>query len=118
MKNEIATEKKFQEVSLESVESTLWALDEDSQVDDEIMEGRPLDIGEITAQALGLSIDPFATHPNHKRGVFDMKEVTERDFAKAAASASQGAHRFAPKSKEEDEVLDVATMQAFFDSDD
>ncbi|CAN0511528.1 unnamed protein product, partial [Scytosiphon promiscuus] len=31
------------------------------------MEGDPLDLGEVSAQALALCIDPYATHPSVPR---------------------------------------------------
>lgn len=76
------------------MDSTLWALEKDTETDDEIMEGDPLDLGEVAAQMLALCIDPYAKHP---------------DFA---------AGRFGMPAEGEDEVLDVETMRAFFNADD
>lgn len=83
------------------MDSTLWALENDTETDEDIMEGDPLDLGEIAAQALALCFDPFATHPDRERGsfnVFDGYTGGEEDEA--------------------DVVMDVAAMRAFFDSDD
>lgn len=121
-------------MSLDSVDSTLWALDTDSEADDEIMEGDPLDIGEVAAQTLALCINPFATHPDYERGGFDFRKISVTDFdleetiarrADAIAisvenSRGRGGERgmFAPESEEDDVVMDNAAMRAFFDDDD
>lgn len=116
------------------MDSTLWALDKDSEADDEIMEGDPLDIGEVAAQTLALCINPFATHPDYERGGFDFNKISAAgfDFEEAVAaradatsaaaaeggSGSGGRGTFAPTSEEEDVVIDNAAMRAFFDDDD
>lgn len=101
----------MQEVSLESVESTLWALEKDTETDDEIMEGDPLDLGEVAAQTLALCIDPFAKHPDF---------VSSDGLGGAVANANQpyAAGRFGMPAEGEDEVLDVEAMRAFFDAED
>lgn len=91
----------MQEISLDSVDSTLWALENDTETDEEIMEGDPLDLGEIAAQALALCLDPFAIHPDRERGSFNV-------FDGYTAEENDGGG----------EVMDVEAMQAFFASDD
>ncbi|CAM9694778.1 unnamed protein product [Scytosiphon promiscuus] len=100
-----------QEVSLDSVESTLWALEKDTETDDEIMEGDPLDLGEVAAQTLALCIDPFAKHP-------DFVSTDGGGGAVANANQPYAAGRFGMPAEGEDEVLDVEAMRAFFDADD
>ncbi|CAM9485474.1 unnamed protein product [Hapterophycus canaliculatus] len=100
-----------QEVSLDSVDSTLWALEKDTETDDDIMEGDPLDLGEIAAQTLALCIDPFAKHPDFVSGDGDGSAV-------ANANQPYAAGRFGMPAEGEDEVLDVEAMRAFFDADD
>lgn len=106
---------RHQEVSLDSVESTLWALEKDTETDDEIMEGDPLDLGEVAAQMLALCIDPFAKHPDfvspHDAGDGD----PGRD---GAGTGGFAAGRFGRPAEGEDVVLDVETMRAFFEADD
>lgn len=92
------------------MESTLWALEKDTETDDEIMEGDPLDLGEVAAQMLALCIDPYAKHP---------------DFASQPDGAVGGEGttgyvpgRFGMPAEGEDVVLDVEAMRAFFDADD
>lgn len=96
-------------MSLDNVESTLWALEEDTETDEEIMEGDPLDLGEVAAQVLALCIDPYATHPSVPR------EGGDGGDAGGIYKAYSG---FGPPPAEEDEVIDVDTMRAFFDADD
>ena len=100
-----------QEVSLDSVDSTLWALEKDTETDDEIMEGDPLDLGEVAAQMLALCIDPYAKHP-------DFVSPSDASDGGGAAAGGFAAGRFGMPAEGEDEVLDVETMRAFFDADD
>jgi len=99
------------------VESTLWALEKDTDTDDEIMEGDPLDLGEVAAQMLALCIDPYAKHP----------DLVSRLDAEIDGGGSAGdwagnegfaAGRFGMPAEGEDVVLDVETMRAFFDAED
>lgn len=104
-----------QEVSLDSVDSTLWALEKDTETDDEIMEGDPLDLGEVAAQMLALCVDPYAKHPDF------VSPTDAGDGGGAGAGAGTGgfaAGRFGMPAEGEDEVLDVEAMRAFFDADD
>lgn len=105
--------RAVQEVSLDSVESTLWALEKDTETDDEIMEGDPLDLGEVTAQYLALCIDPFAKHPDFV-SVFG----AGGGGGDGVGKGGQNPGRFGMPADGEDEVLDVETMRAFFDADD
>lgn len=93
-------------MSLDSVESTLWSLDKNSEVDDEIMEGQPLDVGEIAAQEVGLLIDPFATHPGVDAGREKEVVISLSDFDNLAEDSNPGPG---------DEVEDVDAMRKFFD---
>lgn len=108
-----ARARAVQEVSLDSVESTLWALEKDTETDDEIMEGDPLDLGEVTAQYLALCIDPFAKHPDFV-SVFGAGDGGGDGVGKGV----QNPGRFGMPADGEDEVLDVEAMRAFFDADD
>ncbi|CAM9643189.1 unnamed protein product [Ectocarpus sp. 4 AP-2014] len=99
----------IQEVSLDSVQSTLWALEEDTETDDEIMEGDPLDLGEVAAQGLALCIDPYAKHPDF---------VPSSDAGGGNGEGATVPGRFGMPAEGEDVVLDVDTMKAFFDADD
>ncbi|CAM9318178.1 unnamed protein product, partial [Choristocarpus tenellus] len=58
-------ETDMQVVSFDDLSSTLWAMEEGGEADDEIQEGDPLDVGEVVAQELALKIDPYAIHPDH-----------------------------------------------------
>ncbi|CAM9727839.1 unnamed protein product [Ectocarpus fasciculatus] len=99
----------IQEVSLDSVQSTLWALEENTETDDEIMEGDPLDLGEVAAQCLALCIDPYAKHP-------DFVPSSDAGSGNSEGAAIPG--RFGMPAEGEDVVLDVDAMKAFFDADD
>lgn len=107
--NTHARARAVQEVSLDSVESTLWALDRDTDTDDEIMEGDPLDLGEVAAQCLALCIDPFAKHP-------EFVSVFGAGDGEGIEGPTPG--RFGMPADGEDVVLDVEKMRAFFDADD
>lgn len=98
-----------QEVSLDSVQSTLWALEENTETDDEIMEGDPLDLGEVAAQCLALCIDPYAKHP-------DFVPSSDAGSGNSEGAAIPG--RFGMPAEGEDVVLDVDAMKAFFDAND
>lgn len=98
-------------MSLDNVDSTLWALESDTDTDDEIMEGDPLDLGEVAAQAMALCIDPFARDPNRPQG--DEEDDNERGV-RAFNVLNEG---FAVPQGSGD-VMDVETMRAFFDADD
>lgn len=111
------TQTRTQEVSLDSVESTLWALEKDTETDDEIMEGDPLDLGEVAAQMLALCIDPYAKHPDFVSPSSDAG-VGGNGGRAGETAAGFDAGRFGMPAKGEDEVLDVETMRAFFDADD
>lgn len=102
-----------QEMSLDSVDSTLWALEKDTETDDEIMEGDPLDLGEVAAQMLALCIDPYAKHP-------DFVSPSDAGDGEGAGAGTGGfaAGRFGMPAEGEDVVLDVETMRAFFEADD
>ena len=96
------------------MDSTLWALEKDTETDDEIMEGDPLDLGEVAAQMLALCIDPYAKHPDF---------VSPSDAGGVGAGTGTGtagfvAGQFGMPAEGEDEVLDVETMRAFFNADD
>ena len=78
------------------------------------MEGDPLDLGEIAAQAVALCIDPFAKRPGTtaeahlgvgERALIEMLQNT---------AGSAGLER---SGEEEEEVIDVAAMNAFFGTD-
>ncbi|CAN0234838.1 unnamed protein product, partial [Discosporangium mesarthrocarpum] len=81
-------------VSLDDVGSALWALEkEEPQPDDEVRDGDPLDVGEAVAQALALSIDPFATHPEHvrsERGICLDPEAMQSFFSGTAGGVEEG----------------------------
>lgn len=89
------------------MESTLWALDTDTDAEDEIMEGDPLDLGEIAAQAVALCIDPFAKRPS------ESATRTGEYWSSPGTTGSTGRQE-----EEEGEVIDVAAMKAFFEADD
>lgn len=91
------------------MQSTLWALEEDTETDDEIMEGDPLDLGEVAAQGLALCIDPYAKHP-------DFVPISDAGSGNGEGATLPG--RFGMPAEGEDVVLDVDTMKAFFDADD
>lgn len=93
------------------MDSTLWALEKDTETDDEIMEGDPLDLGEVAAQMLALCIDPYAKHP-------DFVSPSDASDGGGAGAGGFAAGRFGMPAEGEDEVLDVETMRAFFDADD
>lgn len=109
------TRTHTQEVSLDSVDSTLWALEKDTETDDEIMEGDPLDLGEVAAQMLALCIDPYAKHPDF----VSQPDAGDGDGdGDGAGTGGYAARRFGMPAEGEDVVLDVEAMRAFFDADD
>lgn len=90
---------------MDSVESTLWALDTDTDAEDEIMEGDPLDLGEIAAQTVAICIDPFAKRLS--------ESTTTSEYWTSAGNTG-----IIGRQDEEGEVIDVAAMKAFFEADD
>ncbi len=99
------------------MESTLWALEADTDTDDEIMEGDPLDLGEVAAQMLALCIDPYAKHPDLASG-FDAEVGGGASAGDGAGTEEFAGGRFGMPAEGEDVVLDVETMRAFFEAED
>lgn len=72
------------------------------------MEGDLLDVGEITAQEVGLLIDPFGRHPEHIASGEEEMVYTLGDF-----DGLQGDQKWTA----DDTVEDMDAMNKFFNDD-